>query len=305
MIEDPCRHVALPVRQGFHGVVEMGTHDGLGAAEGIERRQAKHLGALPALGIPEPLHHELEVRRLDRRRIAIRSGAERIAFEAHATGLHLVEDGLDEVGLDLDVRLRELVVPCEGPEDGLAGGSAIETLEGEIVAEHVRNPPGENVELGECVLPECEQDVHPQMLRTHYLGELGRDCLGIRIDEQLLELIEHEVDLSREAAGGDCQPVCQGGTIDWRLDAESGGDGTCDLAPRIARPRIVDDDCRIGGHRPQPANDTCPQHRALSNAQRPVEDREAGCHEVRGDRVRVSFAPEEEKRVEVTVLEGR
>ena len=48
-----------------HGAFEMLFDDLLSSAQTIERLDAKHIGAGGALFLPQPLHDELEIRRLD------------------------------------------------------------------------------------------------------------------------------------------------------------------------------------------------------------------------------------------------
>ena len=89
------------------------------------------------------------------------------------------------------------------------------------------------------------------------------------------------------------------------LDVQSPCERPQDVAGRIARPRIVGDDDGVGRKRPQPPNDTRPEYRALTDAERSIKDGEARGQDVRRDDLRLPLASEEEKCVLLRVLERR
>ena len=66
MVEEPRCDVLLAGGQLSHGAFEMLFDDLLGSAQAIERLDAKAIGAGGALFLPQTLHDELEIRRLDR-----------------------------------------------------------------------------------------------------------------------------------------------------------------------------------------------------------------------------------------------
>ena len=109
--------------------------------------------------MPEPLQDELEVRGLDPagRRFVRAQPAARGAEVDLARG-SLVEHFLDERRLDLDRLAGELVEALHGSHDRFSGGVAIEVVEPQVVREEVRNPALEAVELGECVVPQRDED---------------------------------------------------------------------------------------------------------------------------------------------------
>ena len=65
MVEEPRDEIALARRRARERPLEVLLDDLLCAAELGERRGAQHVRAALALDLPEPLQHELEVRRLD------------------------------------------------------------------------------------------------------------------------------------------------------------------------------------------------------------------------------------------------
>ena len=93
------------LRERRHRRVEVRADDPLGAAEALERLQAQHVRPGRPLLVPEPREHELEVRRLDRRLALLVAcgGPGAGGSDEHLPGLDLVEHGLDERRLDLDL----------------------------------------------------------------------------------------------------------------------------------------------------------------------------------------------------------
>ena len=108
----------------------MRTDDRFGAAERNEGRCSQAVGSCGSLLLPDPLEDELEIRRLDPTRARlVRGQATSGRAEIDLAGRRLVEHCLDELRLDLDRSARELVEALHGPNDGLAGGPAIEMVE--------------------------------------------------------------------------------------------------------------------------------------------------------------------------------
>ena len=303
MVEHPRGDIALALGQACHGVVEVSPYDRFRAPEGIEGLETEDVGFCLALHLPKRLHHQLEIGRLDPRRAVIRKRPERTA-ETDSAALDLVEHGFDELGLDLHRLVPVLVVPGQRPENRVPGRRPVQALEREVVAKDVRNPAREDVELGERVLPQGKQHVHPQVRRPDDLRKRGREALGFRVDEELFELVEDEVHVTVEAAHRLGKPVRERELAVRGFDAELLRNCKDKPSGRIVGPGVVDDDSRVRGDRAQLADDASPEHGALPHAERPVEDREARGHHVRRDRVRVAFPAEEEERVELGVLEG-
>src|SRR5207237_6918571 len=141
VVEHPRGLVALRRRKRRHRALEVLGDDPLGTAEAGERREPKRGRAGRPLLLPEALHDELEVGRLDPAGV---TGARDRAAAVHAVvdpaALHLVEDGLDERGLDARPLAAELAVALEGADDRLAPTRPVEMVEPEVVAEEVRDP---------------------------------------------------------------------------------------------------------------------------------------------------------------------
>ena len=172
MVEHARCDVALVRRQRLHRLAQVRSDDRLRTAELVERLAPQNAGASTLLRVPEPLHDELEIRRLDGAGLPLGGGLAVELAQQDATDLHLVEHRLEELLLDLDRRpVRELVVPLERADDSCPGGGPVEPLQSQIVAEDVRDEPGEYVELGEGVLPQREQNVDAEIRPRHDLGE--------------------------------------------------------------------------------------------------------------------------------------
>ena len=109
MVEEPCCEVFLVAREFGHRSFEMLLDDALRASESRERRRAKCLRALGRLLVPDALHHELEVRRLDTHSAVVRLDC----TEPSERGLDLprsdlVENAVDEIRFDVHSDTRDL-----------------------------------------------------------------------------------------------------------------------------------------------------------------------------------------------------
>ena len=154
MVEHLGRGFPALRRQELERVVEVVAHDLLGAAERLECRHAEQPGARGPLGLPEPLHDEREVRRLDppAGRASVHRAATGAA-EIHLARSHLVENRFDKFGLDADGGLgSHAVVLLERAFDRLAGGAPVEVLEAKRVRVQARDPRLERIERGKRVL---------------------------------------------------------------------------------------------------------------------------------------------------------
>src|SRR5262249_58592633 len=120
------------------GAREVRLADLPGPAEALECRQSQHTRALGALDLPEPLHHEVEVGRLDpglcRRSLRDASATARLH---DGTGDYAGEDGFDERRLDREPFLLgdECAVALDRADDGAPSGRAREVVEPETVRE--------------------------------------------------------------------------------------------------------------------------------------------------------------------------
>src|SRR5207247_11237469 len=118
--------------------------------------------------------------------------------------------GVDEFRLDLDTLLRidEPAVLRQRPENRLARGRAVEVVEAKVVAEQIRDPSLEPVELCQRVLAQREEDVHtetrpPDQLRQ-LVCERAWSLLALVVEEVLLGLVEDQIEI---AAGERAPPL--------------------------------------------------------------------------------------------------
>ena len=123
--------------------LEMLLDDPLGAAELGERRARRTSRASLALDLPEPLHHELEIRRLDARRaLALRDEPAARQPPLDPAGRDLVEHGLDElVARPSTCGPAELVVPRSGPTIAARAAARVEVVEPQDVPEQPGSAP--------------------------------------------------------------------------------------------------------------------------------------------------------------------
>src|SRR6266566_9775686 len=116
------------------------------------------------------------------------------------------------------------------------------------------------------------------------------------VEEQLLELVEDQIEIATGVRCSVFQRIRKRtGAPSGRLD--QGGN-------RISRPSREDDDL-YALLLPEAVRDPRAQDGALPDSARPVQDRDAGRHQIGGDHLRLSFASKEQQRVEIGVLEGR
>ena len=230
--------------------VEIRADDGFRATQGSERLRAQHVRSCPSLFVPDPLEHELEVRRLDPPLIALpgRKAATRVA-EIDLSGRSLVEHVVDQGRLDLDRLAARLVVALDRRHDCLTRRGAIEVVEPKIVRKQVRNTPLEAIELCQGVVAERQQGTHAQSGAGHELGELARETgLLAVVEEVLLCLVEHEQQVAGKRLGPAAKGVCKRLALDLVEQR-----GTELVGQRVARslakrgygvvaPLVVDDD---------------------------------------------------------------
>ena len=159
--EDVGGDVPLVGRQLGHSPLQVGLHDRLCSAELPERVEPQSLRALLMFLVPDPFHHELQVRRFDAAlvRFTGREPAPRLA-QVDLSRRGLVENGLDQFGLDLDRVPGGLVVALDRLDNRLSGRAAVEMIEPKVVREEVRDAPFEPIELGERVVSQSEQHPH-------------------------------------------------------------------------------------------------------------------------------------------------
>ena len=241
LAEHRRRDVLLRRLQPTQRPLEMFPDDRLGAAELPKRGQAQNVRAALALGFPEPLEHELEVGRFDALNVCLDAAPACPADVDPARG-HLVEHGLDQLGLGSHARARELVVVLDGPEDCCPSARAVEVVEAQVVRKEVRDPPLEGIELRERVLPQAEQEVRAQP----GLADRGRELAGERVllvvEEVLLELVEDDIDVPAHDLRRRSEPFRQ---RSGRLDADRLVDRSTEAGSRVACPGREDDHGRV------------------------------------------------------------
>ena len=180
--------------------VEVLFDDPVCASEPLERLEAQRIGAACRLLVPEALHHQLQVRRLDPSGRLLRAAA---PFDpgADAARGDLVEHALGESGGErrgpaLGVRERSF--------HGLASGARVQALEHQEVAERRGRASGEAVEARERVVAHDQQDVDGNA-PPEELEELLDEAVAVCrvVGEELFELIEdqHEVAIQHGRPG--------------------------------------------------------------------------------------------------------
>ena len=164
MVEHSSRDVLLRPGQFRESAVDVVVDDLLGPAEPAERLDPEPLRSCRPFLVPEPLHHELEIGRLDADdAVAALDGSAAGLADADLAGQHLLQHGVDEFRLDLDPIFvtGEAVVLGDRLDDRRAGGLYVEVLQAQVVAQNARDPALEGVELGKRVLADGEEEVHP------------------------------------------------------------------------------------------------------------------------------------------------
>ena len=136
--------VLLVGRQLGQRAVDVVADDLLGAAEPAQGPEPERARAGAPLLVPQPLHDELEVRRLDPDRAvaALDRPAPGLA-DLDLAGDDLLEHRVDELRLDLDALVLRRRARCSARDrldDRGARRARVEVLEAQVVAEHVRDP---------------------------------------------------------------------------------------------------------------------------------------------------------------------
>ena len=170
-----------------------------GPPRSLERAQSQDIGTFRPLDLPEPLHDELEVRRLDPR-VSLRRS------RTPASSLCLYErfradpgqHGVDQIWLDgQGVRARhEDGEPLGGPEDRAASRVDGEAIELQPVGQQRGKPAFEHVEPRKRVLADRDEHVDRQLGTGHELGKrVTERRVAAVVDEVLLYLIEQQIEL--------------------------------------------------------------------------------------------------------------
>ena len=172
--------------QRVHDVVEVRADDRVRAAEplqGLEPQPGRPQGDLL---VPEPLHDELQVGGLDpggAARAEVRRGG---VADGHAPAPHLLEHGVDELGLDLVVShavRQPLVERTDGLEHGVARGVLVEEVEVQVVAVDVRDRRLEALpEQRVGVLADRDEEVRAQVRPGDAAGQVVVEAVaGVRL----------------------------------------------------------------------------------------------------------------------------
>ncbi len=297
MPHESCGSVLLVLREPLQRSEDVVAEDRLGATEPPEGLESKPRRSGGPLLRPQSLQHELQKGRLDvlaRERRIVR------AAEVDTPCGDLVEQRVDERRLGDVALARELAVALERADDCLARRPAIEPLEPQHVGEDARQTVGERVELGERVIAQRDQHVHPESRTTQQLGErLTEPAVGAVMEEVLLELVEQEIRLTALLR-------CRRDGVDEagrRAELRGGGMRCCNHAGLgLDRPLSVHDHCRAA-QLAQTLCDTCPQQGALADAARSEENGQPIRDHIGDDRLTLALAAEEEERVERRVGE--
>ena len=151
MSEHVGRGVLLGRVQYSQGTIEVILDDPLSATKLAECLELHDVRTALSLDIPDALQNELQIRRLDPTGRDLRPLHTAQAGDPwlDPTGSHLVEDCIDELGLDRDgaARSGKLRVALERPEDRCTTSFAVEVIETKRVSEELRNAVLEDVEL--------------------------------------------------------------------------------------------------------------------------------------------------------------
>ena len=216
-------HGGVDLRSGqiAEGVLQVLSDDLLRTAELFQRREPQHARAGAPfragtdLVIPQALHDQLEVGRLDAvrvgnaRAVGATVGVARVplrichlplagVLSAHLANFDLAEHRVDEVILERHVRVRldELVEPRDRPGYRLSCGVTREWRHPQPRVQEPRNGPFEPIQLRERILSDRDEDVHPKAPVVDELWELHRERAGAVaaavIQRQILELIEDQ-----------------------------------------------------------------------------------------------------------------
>jgi hypothetical protein len=299
--------------------------DLLGAAELLEPRDRQVAGRRRDRSSPEPLHYELEERRLD----ALGAGDSGIRVPSALSEREVarrcrVDHRLDECGLERVRRLlrRKPAIPLvDRALDRVVSGRPAQMFDADVVREQARDAPLEAIELRQSVLTDREQEVHSEVGLVHDSRELA--CEGaltglVRVvEEVVLELIEDDEQrahrlgpgakrLRDRVAGPPRRRLVPAGRLrdgdpnrlherrQWIV--APGGEDADREGRAIESPR------RFLAHvPPKIMDDACPQERRLSDSALPVEERQPECAQVPTHDARLLFPAEEEGGVFLAV----
>ena len=223
VLEERCRDVLLPGRQRLDRPLEVVRHDLCCASEPGERRGPERRRATRALDVPQPLHHELQVRRLDAGRAAVR------VLHAEAAGAELDAPGADAVEHVVDQRVLD---PHGIPSSSLQRSSGF-TIAARPATRSSRssrrtfaNRPGiapfsrsSDASVSSRSESRTLTRSGPSTSRGEHLVE---PVLPAVVGEVLLRLVEHEVDVA--------DGLCTGG------DVYEGARPRCLQPPRASPP---------------------------------------------------------------------
>ena len=233
-------------------------HDRLGAAEPPERLQAQLVRPGCALLAPQPLQHELEVRRLDTVSLDRPLGR---AAEVDPARRDLVEHGLDQLRLSAVAGAGELAVALERADDRRPSRAPVEPVETQQVVVQPRYARRQRVQLGQRVAAQRDQHVDAETgPAQEILERLTERAVRAVVEEVLLELIEQEIHLARLLRRGRDGVDETGRRPELGTGLAHGGD---DAADRILGPGVVHDH-RGASERAQALRDTRADQGALA-----------------------------------------
>ena len=139
-MEEPCDDLPIDLVQARERAFEMLLDDPARTTQLGQRRRVEDERPPPALHLPEPLHHQLQVRRLDTA-TATSAGDDTAAGEPSfdPTGRDLVDDRRDQGRLDDDLRPADRLQLGQRFDDRRMRAVDVEVVEPEHVA---RTAPG-------------------------------------------------------------------------------------------------------------------------------------------------------------------
>jgi hypothetical protein len=130
MVEEARCDVLLLVRELGHGALEVLLDDVLRASELLESVRAQRAGAGRPLLVPDPLHDELEIRRLyPRPDFVPLDGTKASECRLDLPGSDLVQHALGQLRLDGDGRAGQLRVTLDRTQDRRSAGLPIEPVQ--------------------------------------------------------------------------------------------------------------------------------------------------------------------------------
>ena len=170
-------------------------------SEPLQRLQPQHSRPCALFLGPETIQHELEIGRLDARFVApatvptpVPAPSDEATFPV-STWVSKASTSAGSI-VSLLPRLGGAVPLLQRAHDRFVPAPAVEMIDAEVVREQARDPSCEAVEPRQRVLPERDQEVHPQVRIVDDSGNSFANALltvliGV-VEEVVLEPVEHD-----------------------------------------------------------------------------------------------------------------